>query len=72
MIQSRITTKAQTTVPKAVRSALGLESGDRLVWEIEDGHAVLKRAEPAGDSFVNNFSTFVEWSDELDGVFDDL
>ncbi len=32
---SKITSKAQTTVPRDVRNALGLEAGDVLEWERE-------------------------------------
>ncbi|MBW3565714.1 MAG: type II toxin-antitoxin system PrlF family antitoxin [Acidobacteria bacterium] len=35
MASSKITSKGQTTVPKEVRDALGLETGSRMVWEIE-------------------------------------
>jgi antitoxin PrlF len=68
MIQSKITSKAQTTVPRAVRTALRLGAGDALAWEI-DGDRVtvsLVRAEPA------DFSAFSEWADPLDSVYDDL
>ena len=32
-----LTAKGQVTVPKAVREALGLQRGDQLSWEVEDG-----------------------------------
>jgi antitoxin PrlF len=32
-----ITAKGQTTVPKAIRQALGVGYGDRIVFRIEDG-----------------------------------
>ncbi len=31
---STVTTKGQTTVPEAIRKALGLVSGKRIVWEL--------------------------------------
>jgi len=68
MIQSRITSKAQTTVPRAVRDALGIGPGDSVIWEVQGGRATLRRltlVDPR-DPFVNNFSTFTEWADELD------
>lgn len=37
MIQSAITTKGQTTLPKAVRDALGVQPGDRVRYLILDG-----------------------------------
>jgi antitoxin PrlF len=68
VIQSRITSKAQTTVPRAVRDALGIGPGDSVVWEVQEGRVILRRltlVDPR-DPFVNNFSTFTEWADELD------
>lgn len=73
MIQSRISSKAQTTIPRAVRLALGLKPGDEIVWEIENDRVVMMRAEAAFDPFVNNFSTFTEWASEADcKAFDNL
>lgn len=42
---STITTKGQTTVPKAVRQALGLACGGRIAYRIEDGQVVIQNAE---------------------------
>lgn len=36
MIESAITSKGQTTLPKAVRKALGVSSGDRVRYVIMD------------------------------------
>ena len=71
MIHSRITAKSQTTVPQAVRRALGVGPGDDIGWQIEDDRVVLVRLAP-DDGFVNNFSMFTEWADEYDSVFDNL
>lgn len=68
MIHSRLTSKSQTTVPRAVREALGIGPGDRVVWEVENGRVAIRRLtliDPR-DPFVNNFSTFTEWADDLD------
>ena len=73
MIQSRITSKAQTTIPQAVRKALGLDAGDDLVWEIEGDKVVVRRVPNPADPFDNPFATFTEWADELDcAAFDNL
>ena len=73
MIHSRITAKAQTTVPLPVRRALGLGPGDDLVWDIEGERVVLMRATETADPFVNNFATFSEWASEADcKAFDNL
>ena len=70
MIIGKITAKAQTTIPKAVRRALGLGPGDEIKYEIEDGRVILTRVDSADgagpDVFVNNFSTFSEWDSEAD------
>jgi antitoxin PrlF len=65
MIQSRISSKAQTTVPRAVRTALGLQEGDTLAYRIDGDQVILTRAvdaEPADDPFA----AFTEWADEAD------
>jgi antitoxin PrlF len=65
MITSSLTNKAQTTIPQAVRTALGLRPGDPIAYQIEDGRAVLIR-------FISNaasdgpFGTFSEWSSPAD------
>ena len=72
MIESRITSKAQTTIPRAVRVALGLQDGDRLAYQIDGDRVVLMRARPKSDPFDHPFATFTEWSDELDAAYDAL
>jgi len=54
---SRITEKGQTTVPKAVREALGVDSGDRIVFRIDEAGVSLRPAatesdDPALESFL--------------------
>ena len=39
---STLTRKNQTTLPKAVVSALGLKASDQLVYEIEPGQVVVR------------------------------
>jgi antitoxin PrlF len=38
---STITAKGQTTVPKAVRQALGVDYGGKIVYRVEDGHVTV-------------------------------
>ncbi|RVT42062.1 type II toxin-antitoxin system PrlF family antitoxin [Sphingobium algorifonticola] len=71
MIHSRVSSKAQTTIPRAVRTALGLREGDTVAYQIEDGRVILTRAEQP-DPFVGNFSAFTEWADEADSAYDIL
>lgn len=42
-VSARLSSKGQVTVPRAVREALSLEEGDRLVFRVEGDHAVLAR-----------------------------
>jgi antitoxin PrlF len=46
MIQSKatITSKGQLTVPSGIRRALGLAPGDRLVFELREGGAFVRKA----------------------------
>lgn len=66
MILGKITAKAQTTIPRAVRRALGLKPGDEVVWEIDGDHVIMARARAETDPFVGNFSSFTEWASEAD------
>ncbi|HLJ66826.1 MAG TPA: type II toxin-antitoxin system PrlF family antitoxin [Chloroflexota bacterium] len=47
-IPATVTTKGQITIPAPVRKALGLESGDRVVFRLVDGRALI-RAENGGE-----------------------
>ena len=42
MIESRITAKGQTTLPKAVRQALAVQAGDRVRYLIHNGEVRLR------------------------------
>lgn len=65
MIHSRLTSKAQVTIPQAVRRALRVKPGDELAWEIDGDSVIVTRAD-APDMFLGNFSTFTEWDTEAD------
>ncbi len=60
MITSRLTGKAQTTIPQAVRMALGLREGGRAVLTHPDRH-------PTAD---DPFATFSEWNGAADAEAD--
>jgi bifunctional DNA-binding transcriptional regulator/antitoxin component of YhaV-PrlF toxin-antitoxin module len=66
MITRRISSKAQTTPPRAVRIALGVGVGvgDELAYEIKDDAVVIRRAgrKPAEDLFA----LFDEWASDAD------
>jgi AbrB family looped-hinge helix DNA binding protein len=40
-MNSTVTTKYQTTIPKAVREKLGISVNDSLEWVVEKGRAVV-------------------------------
>jgi antitoxin PrlF len=42
-VSARMSSKGQVTVPRAVREALSLEEGDRVVFRVEGDRAVLAR-----------------------------
>jgi antitoxin PrlF len=77
MITSKLTSKAQTTIPQAVRTALGVSPGDEIAYAIADGHVLLTKVAPPkprrGTPFEDPFATFWEWgSPEDDEAFADL
>ncbi len=65
MIMSKLTSKAQTTIPQAVRNALGLRPGDELAYVIEEGRAIVTRYEGRGIA-EDPFATFSEWDSAAD------
>lgn len=64
MITSKLTSKAQTTIPQAVRTALKLKEGDEITYSIEDGRVILFKR--AADIAEDPFGTFSEWDSEAD------
>ena len=64
MITSKLTSKAQTTIPQPVRKALGVREGDELAYTIERGRVILTKAEHAPSD--DPFATFGEWASEND------
>ena len=62
MIQSRVTSKAQTTIPRAVRAVLGLKQGDRVAYQIDGDRVILTRVSDADDPFA----AFSEWAGDAD------
>ena len=64
MISSKLTTKAQTTIPQPVRRALRLREGDELVYQIEGDRAVLTKSMRAATG--DPFRSFQEWNSEAD------
>lgn len=58
----KLSAKARTTLPKAVRAALGVKPGDMLVYRIAKGTVTLARAEPMDRAYLKAVeSTPSEW-----------
>jgi len=65
MITSKLTSKAQTTIPQPVRAALRLREGDEIAYAIEPGRVVLTRAQPENTA-DDPFRRFSEWDSAAD------
>lgn len=58
--RSRITAKGQTTIPKAVRQALGVSYGGEIDFVVDEGGRVsLLSAETEMDPVIDGFLTFL-------------
>lgn len=59
--ESTITAKGQTTVPKVVRQALGVDYGGRIAFFVDDQHRVYveKATTEASDPIVDHFLEFL-------------
>jgi antitoxin PrlF len=60
---SKITTKAQTVIPREVRARLGLKAGDRLAYRITLKGVIIEKAKIQGD---DPFAIFTEWGGKAD------
>jgi antitoxin PrlF len=65
MITSKLTSKAQTTIPRPIRAALHLQEGDELVYEIQGQRVVLSKARQVHEG-DDPFHTFSEWNSAAD------
>ncbi|HUC09845.1 MAG TPA: AbrB/MazE/SpoVT family DNA-binding domain-containing protein [Stellaceae bacterium] len=59
-----MTSKAQTTIPAPVRTALHLRAGDELLYSIEGDRVILTKADRA--AVDDPFATFDEWASDAD------
>jgi antitoxin PrlF len=71
---SRLSSKGQVTIPREIRAALHLEAGDLVAYDLKDGKAILRRAEPFDSAYHSALSeTLEEWgSVDDDRAFRDL
>ncbi len=66
---AKITAKGQTTIPKAIRDRLGLHEGDRVSFEVEGDHLVVRKVVPRhgdADYLAGVESTLDEWLSDAD------
>lgn len=57
---STITAKGQTTVPKSVRQALGVDYGGRIAFKVDGRQVTVERAaEEHEDPLIGSFLTFL-------------
>lgn len=66
---AKVTSKGQVTVPKAVRDALGIKVGDRVMFRVEGNRALLARTADflalAGTVAVPAAKRNVAWDDVI-------
>ena len=71
---SRITSKGQTTIPRAIREKLSLKPGDVLVYELDEDEVRLRKLAPLDVAYLRAVQTTLsEWDSPEDAAaFDDL
>ena len=74
MRTSRLSSKGQVTIPKDIREAIGLEPGNMIAYEVQNGSVILSRVEAFDAAFHEALSkTLEEWdSPEDEEAFRDL
>jgi len=73
-VSATITSKYQLTLPKEVRKRLGVERGDRLVFETRaGGEVVIRKVIPEDRAWLRLAEeAFAEWDNPDDAIYDDL
>ena len=56
---STITAKGQTTIPKSVRQALGVDYGGRIAFRVDKRGVTLSRADESEDPVIGEFIGFL-------------
>lgn len=62
-ITSKVTTKSQTVIPRAIRQKLGIKPGDHLRYIETKQGILIEKARVIED---DPFATFAEWATEAD------
>ena len=64
---SKLTEKYQATIPAEVRSALKLQKGDSISFEVGEGKVSLRKATPMDLEWAKAIgNTLAEWTSEND------
>jgi AbrB family looped-hinge helix DNA binding protein len=67
MKPSRITSKYQTTIPTLIREHLDLKRGDAVIFDIQNGQVIVRKAAPLDLEYAEALSgTLNEWGSEHD------
>ncbi len=61
---SKLSSKAQTVVPREIRERLGLKPGDTVRYRVTEAGVVIEKALSDGDE--DPFATFIEWASAED------
>ncbi|MDE2183314.1 MAG: type II toxin-antitoxin system PrlF family antitoxin [Alphaproteobacteria bacterium] len=61
---SKITSKSQTVIPRAVRDKLGLKPGDLLRYVFDGERVVIEKVRTQAED--DPFATFTEWAGAAD------
>lgn len=72
-----LTSKGQVTLPKAIRQALGVETGSKVAFDLRDGQVIVTRADaehedPAIAAFLAVLARDIEAGRNVRGVPNDL
>lgn len=60
---SKVSSKAQTVIPKEIRDRLGLKPGDTIRYKVTKTGVEIERASATAD---DPFATFSEWASDAD------
>jgi len=74
MLNAKLTTKYQTTIPKNVRKSLNLDKGDYIVFEEVDGVIFIRKMTPYDVDYTKALEmTLSDWDNSNDDeAFNDL
>ncbi len=72
-----LTSKGQLTLPKSIRQALGVDTGDRVAFDLRDGEVVVTRVDaehedPAIGAFLGLLEADIRTGRHIQSLPDDL